>query len=71
MCSQLFQSRKDDLVTLSDLVQLFKRRHLPTQTLYALLFWGALDFDLMQPLDQYTQIVLPSPTPKAADRRAY
>ena len=71
ICSQFFQSRKDELVTLGDLVQLFTRKQLPTQTLYSLLFWGALDFDLMQPLDQCSQITLPSTTSsKAANRKA-
>jgi TnsA endonuclease N terminal len=71
ICNQFFQSRKGELVTLIDLVQLFKRKHLPPQTLYSLLFWGALDCDLMQPLDQCSQIVLPSTTTsKAASRRA-
>jgi hypothetical protein len=58
ICSQFFQSRKDELVTLGDLVQLFTRKQLPTQTLYSLLFWGALDFDLMQPLDECSEIRL-------------
>ncbi len=71
MCSQFFQSRKDELVTLSDLVQLFTRKQMPAQTLYSLLFWGALDFDLMQPLDQCSQITLPSTTSlKGANRKA-
>ena len=71
ICSQFFQSRKDELVTLGDLVQLFTRKQLPTQTLYSLLFWGALDFDLMQPLDQCSQITVPSTTSsKAANRKA-
>ena len=60
ICKQFFQSQKDELVILGDLVQLFKRKHLPPQTLYSLLFWGALDFDLMQPLDQNSQIILTS-----------
>ena len=71
ICSQFFQSRNDEVVTLGDLVQLFTRKQLPTQALYSLLFWGALDFDLMQPLDQCSQIVLPSATSsKAANRKA-
>jgi hypothetical protein len=71
ICSQFFQSRNDELVTLGDLVQLFTRKQLPTQTLYSLLFWGALDFDLMQPLDQCSQITLPSTTSsKVANRKA-
>jgi hypothetical protein len=71
ICSQFFQSRNDELVTLGDLVQLFTRKQLPTQTLYSLLFWGALDFDLMQTLDQCSQITIPSTTSsKAANRKA-
>ncbi len=71
ICNQFFQSQKDELVTLGDLVQLFTRKHLPTQTLYSLLFWGALDFDVMQPLDQCSPIVLPSTTTsKPATARA-
>jgi hypothetical protein len=71
ICNQFFQSRKGELVTLIDLVQLFKRKHLPPQTPYSLLFWGAVDFDLMQPLDRCSQITLPSTTSsKAANRKA-
>ena len=71
ICDQFFQRRKGELVTLGDLVQLFKRKHLPPQTLYSLLFWGALDCDLMQPLDQCSRIILPSTTTSApANRKA-
>ena len=69
LCNQCFQSRKDELVTLGDLIQLFTRKHLPTQTLYSLLFWGALDFDLMQPLDRCSQIILPSTAISSATNR--
>ena len=69
ICSQFFQSRNDELVTLGDLVQLFTRKHLPKQTLYCLLFWGALDFDLMQPLDQDSPIILPSSSAITAVKR--
>jgi hypothetical protein len=58
ICSQFFQSKRDELVTLSDLVQLFKTKRVPTQVLYSLLFWGALECDLMQPLDQCSPIRL-------------
>jgi TnsA endonuclease N terminal len=58
ICKQFFQSRKDELVTLRDLVQLFKTKGVPTQVLYSLLFWGALECDLMQPLDQCSSIRL-------------
>src|SRR5258708_5730955 len=58
ICSQFFLSRKDEPVTLGDLIQLFTGKQLPTQTLYSLLFWGALDFDLMQALDRDSPIIL-------------
>ncbi len=71
ICNQFFQSRKGELVTLSELIQLFKLRDLPPQTVYSLLFWRALDCDLMQPLDQCSQIILPSTTTStAANRKA-
>jgi TnsA endonuclease-like protein len=60
ICNQFFQNRKDEAVTLGDLIELFMMRHLPTQTLYSLLFWGALDFDLMEPLDRDSRIAFPS-----------
>ena len=69
ICSQFFQSRKDEPVTLGDLIQLFTSKQLPTQTLYSLLFWGALDFDLMQPLDQDSPITLPSSSAKTTVKR--
>jgi len=71
ICSQFFQSRKDEPVTLADLIQHFTNKQLSKQTLYSLLFWGALDFDLMQPLDQDSRIILPSSSAiTAAKRRA-
>jgi hypothetical protein len=60
ICSELFQSRKDQPVTLDDLIQIFTSKQIPTQTLYSLLFWGALEFDLMQPLDRDSRITMPS-----------
>ncbi|HUS10730.1 MAG TPA: TnsA endonuclease N-terminal domain-containing protein [Pyrinomonadaceae bacterium] len=69
MCSQFFQTRKDEPVTLGDLIQLFTNKQLPKQTLYCLLFWGALDFDLMQPLDQDSRILLPSSSAITAVKR--
>jgi hypothetical protein len=69
ICSQFFRSRRDEPVTLGDLIQLFTNKQLPKQTLYCLLFWGALDFDLMQPLDQDSPIILPSSSAKTAVKR--
>jgi len=69
ICNQYFRSRKDEQVTLGDLVQLFIRKRVPTQALYSLLFWGALDFDLMQPLDECSEIRL-SVSVRATTRKA-
>ncbi len=60
LCSEFFRKRQTTQVELCDLFQLFKSRSVPTQCLYALLFWGALDFDVMQPLDHGSLITLPS-----------
>jgi len=60
ICSQFFQSRKDEPVILGDLIQIFTSKQVPMQTLYSLLFWGALEFDLMQPLDRDSRITMPS-----------
>ena len=69
ICSQFFQSRKGEPATLGDLIQTFTIKQLPAQTLYALLFWGVLEFDLMQPLDQDSPIILPSSSAITAVKR--
>lgn len=58
LCSEFFQKKNLAQVELGDLLKLFKTNSVPTQCLYALLFWGALEFDLAQPLDSCTQICL-------------
>jgi len=69
ICSQVFQNRKDEPVTLGDLIQIFRTKQVPAQTLYSLLFWGALEFDLMQPLDRYSRITMPSSSALTALKR--
>jgi hypothetical protein len=69
ICSQFFRSRKDEPVTLGDLIQIFTSKQVPVQTLYSLLFWGALDFDLMQPLDRDSRITIPSSSALTAVKR--
>ena len=69
ICSQFFQSRKDEPVTLGDLIQIFTSKQVPVQTLYSLLFWGALEFDLMQPLDRDSRITMPSSSALTALKR--
>jgi hypothetical protein len=72
LCHQFFQTRSEALITLGDLLQLFKRERVPAQGLYSLLFWGGLDFDLMQLLDQESQITLPmSSASTLLKRRAF
>jgi TnsA-like endonuclease N terminal len=69
ICSQFFQSRKDQPVTLGDLIQVFTIKQVPMQTLYSLLFWGALEFDLMQRLDRDSRITMPSSSVLTAVKR--
>jgi hypothetical protein len=69
ICSQFFQSRKDERVTLGDLIQIFTSKQVPVQTLYSLLFWGALEFDLMQPLGRDSRIKMPSSSALTALKR--
>lgn len=71
LCNRFFQSRDGAIVMLGDLIHLFKVERVPTQVLYALLFWGALDFELMQTLDHDSPITQPSaPASTAVKRRA-
>jgi hypothetical protein len=69
ICSQFFQNRKHEPVTLGDLIQFFTSKQVPMQTLYSLLFWGALEFDLMQPLDRDSRITMPSSSALTAVKR--
>jgi hypothetical protein len=69
ICSEFFKSRKDESVTLDDLIQIFTTKQVPTQALYSLLFWGALEFDLMQPLDRDSRITIPSSSALTAVKR--
>jgi TnsA endonuclease N terminal len=69
LCNQFFQSRQDALVTLGDLIHFFKAERVSAQVLYSLLFWGALDFDLMQLLDHNSAITLPSASTATLESR--
>ena len=60
LCSEFFQGKGIAQVELGDLLQLSQTKSVPTSCLYALLFWGALDLDLMQPLERCSLITLPS-----------
>ena len=69
ICSEFFRSRKDQPVTLDDLIQIFTSKQVPMQTLYSLLFWGALEFDLMHPLDRDSRITMPLSSALTAVKR--
>lgn len=58
LCRQFFQEQQSAEVELGDLVEFFKSRGVGAQVVYAMLFWGVLDFDLNQPLDQFTPVKL-------------
>lgn len=69
LCNQFFRKRQAVQVELGDLFHLFKTKRVPVQVVYALLFWGALDFDLMQSLGGASMIRLPSASASIANDR--
>lgn len=58
LCWQFLQGKPFDEVVLGDLIALFKSKGAGAQVVYSMLFWGVLDFDLNQPLDQFTPVKL-------------
>lgn len=46
-------------ICLSEIIKLFQAKGVPKQAVYALLFWGALDFDLTEPISPNSRIYLP------------
>lgn len=69
LCSEFFQKRQVEQIELGDLFQFCKAKSVPERCLYALLFWGILDFDLTQPLNRYSLISLPSSIAAEASKR--
>lgn len=69
LCAGYFQQRQGAEIALGDLERFFKAERVPVQALYALLFWGALDFDLMQPLDSCSLISLSFSIASATKRK--
>lgn len=57
-CLELLQARH--VVSLAEAFEFFQAREVPKQVVYALLFWGALDFDLTEPLNPNSRIYLPN-----------
>ncbi len=58
LCRQFFQEKQSEQVELGDLIAFFKSKGVAAQVLYSMLFWGVLDFDLNQLLDQFTPVKL-------------
>jgi hypothetical protein len=58
LAAEFFQVNKVEEVELGDLLTFFKSKNVSLQVIYAMLFWGILAFDLMQPLDEFTSIKL-------------
>ena len=59
LCTEFFRSKQIAEIELSELIQFFKAQNVPVQTIYALLFWSVLNFDVMQPLNVASLITLP------------
>src|SRR5207245_903973 len=58
LCWQFFQGKPFDEVELGDVIAFFKSKGVGAQVVYSMLFWGILDFDLKQPLNQFTPVKL-------------
>jgi hypothetical protein len=57
LCAEFF-ARNEAEFELGDLLRFLKPKGVSEQVVYALLFWGVLDFDLTKPLNQFTSIRL-------------
>ena len=60
LCIEFFREKQVAEIELSELIQFFRVQHVPVQTIYALLFWSVLNFDVMQPLNVASIITLPT-----------
>jgi hypothetical protein len=60
LCIEFFREKQAAEIELSELIQFFRVQQVPVQTIYALLFWSVLNFDVMQPLNGASIITLPS-----------
>jgi hypothetical protein len=56
-CQEFLRTR--DTACLAEVSEFFERKGIPKQVIYALLFWGVLDFDLMEALGPNSRIYLP------------
>lgn len=58
-CEEFLRHRPSSSAVLAEVLEFFASRGASPQIVYALLFWGVLDFDLMRPLDQSSLVFLP------------
>lgn len=58
-CEEVLRHRSSSSASLAEVFELFASKGVPKQVVYALLFWGMLDFDLTQPLNPSSLIFLP------------
>jgi hypothetical protein len=60
LCNEFFREKQVAEIELGEFIQFFRVQHVPVQTIYALLFWSILNFDVTQPLNGASIITLPS-----------
>lgn len=58
LSAELFQVKDVEEVELGDLLAFISSRGVDKQVVYSMLFWGILNFDLKEPLDEFTLIKL-------------
>ncbi|HEV2912597.1 MAG TPA: TnsA endonuclease N-terminal domain-containing protein [Pyrinomonadaceae bacterium] len=51
--------QENPLVSLGEVFESFQQKNIPKQVVYALLFWGLIDFDLTEPLGLNSHVYLP------------
>jgi len=56
LCAELFQANQSESVELGDVLAFFTTKNVAVQAVYAMMFWGILTFDLMEPLNEFTSI---------------
>lgn len=56
-CQEFLQEKQ--IVSLAEVFEFLHAKNIPKQVVYALLFWGAIDFDLAEPLTVNSRIYLP------------
>jgi hypothetical protein len=70
LCREFFRATDLQPAELIELIDFFKSKRVPAQVVYALIFWGVLEFDLMQPLNESAVIKMSSVQISANRRRA-